>query len=106
MKFHGRERDDSKSIISLTSCMNKPILQPPTKTYSLTLSWFVINGKDIHNPSNDNSSLDRIRTLFNVACEKGNESDLESLWDFLETSPEVLSFAIQFSEYLSDEVRL
>ena len=39
-----------------------------------------------------------------VTCENGNENDLECLWDFLETSPEVLSFASKFSEYLSDEV--
>ena len=104
MKFPGREIDDSTSIISLTSCMNEPILHPPTKSYSFCLSWFVINGKDVNSLSEDNAALDRVRTLFNVTCEKGNESDLECLWDFLETSPEVLSFASKFSEYLSDEV--
>jgi hypothetical protein len=104
MKFPGREIDDSKSVISLTSCMNEPILHPPTKSYSFSLSWFVINGKDIYNLSEDNTALDRVRLLFNVTCENGNENDLECLWDFLETSPEVLSFASKFSEYLSDEV--
>lgn len=39
-----------------------------------------------------------------LPAENGNENDLECLWDFLETSPEVLSFASKFSEYLSDEV--
>ena len=84
--------------------MNEPILHPPTKSYSFSLSWFVINGKDIDNLSEDNTALDRVRLLFNVTCENGNENDLECLWDFLETSPEVLSFASKFSEYLSDEV--
>lgn len=104
MRFPGREVGDSKSIISLTSCMNQPILHPPTKSYSFSLSWFVINGQSVDSPSEDNSAFDQFRTLFKETCEKNDENKLENLWDFLETSPDVLSFASKFSEYLSDEV--
>ena len=102
------ERRKDTVIIPINACMNQPIESVPVLSYRFSLRWTVIDGnKLLHSsPSLSNSSFDYFRVVFKRSCDNGEDAKLSYLWDYLETNPSVLSFAGEFSDYLSNEVSL
>lgn len=100
------ERRKDTVIIPLNACMNQPIESVPVLSYRFSLRWTVIDGnKLLHSsPSLSNSSFDYFRVVFKRSCDNGEDAKLSYLWDYLETNPSVLSFAGEFSDYLSNEI--
>ena len=88
--------------------MNKPVENVPVLSYRYSLRWTVIDGNQLFHssPSLSNSSFDHFRVVFKRSCDNGEDAKLSYLWEYLETNPSVLSFAGEFSDYLSNEVSI